>query len=199
MWAVTMYSFGELAGAFAAPTLIRLLSYRYAIFLGAVISPLGFLFYSGAPSAWFILIARFFIGMNSGILMTITPTYLSETSTFVYLKQKELEIQEQETSSPDKKVEIVQNENPVKDRVFAVHIIAMSSSFIIAQGKVLLAVNTQQSHCASCTHLLKHCSHHLCNISDHLDQPLPIPWVVCDSHICGCAHCLPVSFQTIQT
>ena len=136
MWAVAMYSFGELAGAFAAPTLIRLLSFRYAIFLGAVTSPLGFLFYSGAPSAWFILIARFFIGANCGLLVTMVPAYISEISTYVYLKLKELEAQKQETCSPNVKMEVDENseENPVKDRILSVHIFALSSSYIITQG-----------------------------------------------------------------
>ena len=139
LWAVIMYSIGQLIGAFTAPTLIRLLSFRYAIFLGAVASPLGFLFYSGAPSAWFILIARFFIGVNVGMLITMVPAYLSETSTYVYLKLKELEAQKQETCSPNVKIKVTENskENPVKDRIFTVHIFVISCSFVITQGKIL--------------------------------------------------------------
>ena len=180
MWAVTMYSIGELTGAFAAPTLIRLLSFRYAIFLGAVTSPLGFLFYSGAPSAWFILIARFFIGVNCGTLTTIIPTYLSETSTFVYLKQKELELQEQETSNM--KIDQNSNENPVKDRVFAVHIFAMSSSFIIAQGKYSDNYYSWQNAitCQFTSIVLR--SHHVsCTISKLATITLPISLIVCPS------------------
>ena len=139
-WAVTIFSVGEVVGAFSAPTLSKHLPYRLSFAIGALASLVAFLFYSLAPSVWFILVARFFVGVNSGLLVPLVLTYLVETSTEVYQRQLELEKEQTGRDVSRTSTEPAGTENPLKHKLFTVYNFFSTGTSILLLGGVIINV-----------------------------------------------------------
>ena len=133
MWAVVMYSIGELVGAFSVPFLSKFLPFRTSLSIGTFACLVDFLCYSLAPTAWFILVARFFGGINCGVLLPLISTYLAETSAEVYQRQLELE-RLQRADDDSTKSELTGTVNPLRDKLFSALTFAASGSNILLLG-----------------------------------------------------------------
>ena len=133
-WAVTMYSVGEVVGAFSAPPLSKHVPYRLSFAIGALASLVAFLFYSLAPSIWFVLVARFFVGVNNGLLVPLVLTYLIETSTDVYQRQLELEKEQTGGDVSGTSTEPTATENPLKHKLFTAYTFSSSGTSILLLG-----------------------------------------------------------------
>ena len=128
-WAVTIFSVGELTGSLISPVVYKFLPNRFSFLIGTMFSPLGFVLYSFAPSAWFILIARLFIGINCDISIAVASAYMSETSVIVYQREKK---QQSSEAGGSRKTS---TENPLRDKLFSLLTFSATSGPLLVLGK----------------------------------------------------------------
>ena len=134
MWAVVMYSIGDLVGAFSVPFLSKFLTYRTSFSIGTFSCLVAFLCYSLASTAWFILVACFFAGITCGLFMALLSTYLAVTSVEVYQRQLELE-RLQRADDDSTKSELTGTVNPLRDKLFTAYSFSGSGSGILLLGE----------------------------------------------------------------
>ena len=138
MWAVAIYSVGELLGGLISPVIYKLLPNWLSFLIGTLCVPIAFIIYCLAPSAWFILLARLIVGINSGIIFTIVSIYLSETAILVHHRERMIVKQECGGSVAEKASSFLveSTENPLRDKLFAVFTLIASGSNIALLGNI---------------------------------------------------------------
>lgn len=124
--AVAMYSIGEFVGALGAGPLTRLVSYRQNFLWSLVVCVVGNLLYGIGMRGWMVLMGRFFIGVNCGLLLVLITSYIGVTASEVSEKQQQLK----QVSKSKTNVGYT-----LKDKLFVGYSFTTTLSYLIAPGE----------------------------------------------------------------
>ena len=130
-WTITIYSLGEVIMAPIAGYSTRIIPYWYILAVGILMQMFGYIIYAVASEGWMLLVARLLTGGYSGIIETISYSYVSEKEQDY--REAYFQVHEQDLSKKNGKLKLPN----VKEKMFSLLTIVVAFAYLLGPGKVV--------------------------------------------------------------
>ena len=130
-WTITIYSLGEVIMAPLAGYSTRIVPYWYILAIGILMQMFGYIIYAVGSAGWMLLLSRLLTGGYSGIIETISYSYVSEKEQDY--REAYFQVHEQDLAKKNGKLKLPN----VKEKVFSLLTIVIAFAYLLGPGKVV--------------------------------------------------------------
>ena len=133
-WTITIYSLGEVIMAPLAGYSTRIIPYWYILATGVLMQTFGYIIYAVASGGWMLLLARLLAGGYSGIIETISYSYVSEKEQDY--REAYFQVHKQDLDKKNGRLKLPN----MKEKVFSLLTIVVAFAYLLGPGKVVAVV-----------------------------------------------------------